>query len=377
MLQYADPVNTSIEEGMIQEDVGKIYIPTLAKPLFEVLDAGDNSYDLDANDYKRYMHIRVNNIKKLFNGDKMTRTDTYHEIQRCTEDGFQQNDYMKEYWKQQTRKQYCIDHLDDVYLQGNRDSVYNLKDSSYLIYEIHKCTNATRLPGYPECAPKEEMEKWLSTKYAAFKMINQKIDFTDRDEFAVRMNEIYVPAIPIKSGLFSDTGYRWRYNKFERYDKWWSQNMTTNLFYDFMFYNSDTFTVSEEETRLAEMYFRLEVDIISHSRVVFSSMDFIGSLGGVSGFVMDMAGWFYGGYAAFHSAFVTIFVLYRIRRGQDEQLFKGSNEDDQISPNIENIRLSLCMRIKLYFFTTCCAPCCFNCCKTKKHDVYLQILSEC
>ena len=80
MLQYADPVNTSIEEGMIQEDVGKIYIPTLAKPLFEVLDAGDNSYDLDANDYKRYIHIRVNNIKKLFNGDKMTRTDTYHEI---------------------------------------------------------------------------------------------------------------------------------------------------------------------------------------------------------------------------------------------------------------------------------------------------------
>lgn len=138
-----------------------------------------------------------------------------------------------------------------------------------------------------------------------------------------------------------------------------------------MFYNSDSFTVPKEKTELAEMYIRLEVDIISHSRVVFSSMDFIGSLGGVSGFVMQIAGWFYGGYAAFHSAFVTIFVLYRIKRGQDEQLFKGSIVEDQIDPNIENIRLSLCMRVKLYCFTTCCAPLCFNCCKSKRHDTYL------
>jgi hypothetical protein len=261
--------------------------------------------------------------------------------------------------------------LEDVYLEGNRDSVYNLEDSSYIIYEIHKCTEATKFPGNPDCAPISEIDAWIENKYAAFKMINQKIDFTDRDEFAVRFNEIYVPAIPLKSGIFSDTGYRWRYNIFERYDKWWSQSKTINLFYDFMFYNSDSFTVPKEKTELAEMYIRLEVDIISHSRVVFSSMDFIGSLGGVSDFVMQVARWFYGGYAAFHSAFVTIFVLYRIKRGQDEQLFKGSIVEDQIDPNIENIRLSLCMRIKLYFFTTCCAPLCFNCCKSKRHDTYL------
>lgn len=96
--------------------------------------------------------------------------------------------------------------------------MYNIEDSSYIIFEIHKCTEATKFPGNPDCAPVSEIDAWIENKYAAFKMINQKIDFTDRDEFAVRFNEIYVPAIPIKSGIFSDTGYRWRYNIFERYD---------------------------------------------------------------------------------------------------------------------------------------------------------------
>ena len=62
---------------MISADVGRIPITTMAKPLFEVLDQGDNSFDLDGNNYKRYIHIRVNNIKKTFvNGDTMVRTDT-------------------------------------------------------------------------------------------------------------------------------------------------------------------------------------------------------------------------------------------------------------------------------------------------------------
>jgi len=144
-----------------------------------------------------------------------------------------------------------------------------------------------------------------------------------------------------------------------------------------MFYNSDTFDVPDRKTEIAEMYYRLEVDIVYHSRVVFSSMDFIGSLGGVSDFVLMMAGLIYGGYATFHSMIITIFVLYRIRRGSDEQLFKDSIPEEQLAPNIENVNISLCMRIKLYFFTTCCAPICFNCCKTSRHDKYLEILNQC
>jgi len=42
-------------------------------------------------------------------------------------------------------------------------------------------------------------------------------------------------------GSFSDTGYRFRRNIFERYDDWvpWSK-IIINEFYDCTFYNSDT-----------------------------------------------------------------------------------------------------------------------------------------
>jgi hypothetical protein len=196
--------------------------------------------------------------------------------------------------------------------------VYNLKDSAYIVYEIYKCSEETRLPGYPACASEPEIKDWISDKFIAFKILNQKIDFSDRDERAVRLNEIFVPGVSMRAGTYCDTGYRFRYNKFERYDNWWSSKMTTNVFYDYMLYNSDCYFVDESKREIAEMYYRLEVDSVLHSRVVFSSMDFIGSLGGVSDFVLMMAGWVYGGYAAFHSAFITIFVLYRIRRGKDE-----------------------------------------------------------
>ena len=53
-------------------------------------------------------------------------------------------------------------------------------------------------------------------------MINEKIDFNDRDERAVRYNEVFIPSIPINSRVFSDTGHRYRYNKFLRTDEWYS-----------------------------------------------------------------------------------------------------------------------------------------------------------
>jgi hypothetical protein len=62
--------------------------------------------------------------------------------------------------------------------------------------------------------------------------------------------------------------------------------MVNNYFYDFVFYNSDTFEVPYENDLVAEMYFRLEVDEIKHGKQVFTSMDFIGSLGGVSEFML-------------------------------------------------------------------------------------------
>ena len=261
-------------------------------------------------------------------------------------------------------------------MEGNRDSVYNLKDSSYVVYEVLKCTNATRQPGDPECLPDENITNWLENKYAQFRFINQKIDFNDRGEYAVRLNEVWLPTMPLQLGLFNDVGYRYRYNKFDRYDKWWSTNMTTNLFTDIKVFNSDTFTVPKNRTVLAEMYFRLEVDIIAHQRTVFSSMDFIGSLGGVSGFVMDLSQFFYGGYAAFHSAIFTAYALNKLKTSQQDSN-SSVNDGNQKSKILEDIWMSLSLKLKLYLHKTWCAPLCFRCCKTKTQESYLELLDEC
>jgi hypothetical protein len=80
MINYDDPTNTSIEQGMIQEDVGLITLFNASKPLFEIQQGGDNTVNLEAENYKKYMHIRLNNIIKTFDGDVMTKTNNYYEI---------------------------------------------------------------------------------------------------------------------------------------------------------------------------------------------------------------------------------------------------------------------------------------------------------
>jgi len=71
------------------------------------------------------------------------------------------------------------------------------------------------------------------------------------------------------AGSFSDTGYRLRKNKFYRDDEWYPFGPNKiESFYDTTFFNSDTFLVDENDTTIAEMYFRIETNEIAHSRVV-------------------------------------------------------------------------------------------------------------
>ena len=56
------------------------------------------------------------------------------------------------------------DPQNEIYFEGTRDSVVNEEDSAYGVIEIHKCSEATRLPNYPECATPSEIEKFLRPK---------------------------------------------------------------------------------------------------------------------------------------------------------------------------------------------------------------------
>lgn len=157
-------------------------------------------------------------------------------------------------------------------MQGTRDSEILSQDHAYIVFEILRCSDDSKndetkpAGGWPECKPERMMrlksdltapavdykditkadlskyiedleadtiDNWLRYKLAAMKIINQKIDFNGFREYDVRYNEQFVPSIPLEYPMYSDTGYRFRYNAFDRQDGWLIKKPDVDLFYDY------------------------------------------------------------------------------------------------------------------------------------------------
>lgn len=117
----------------------------------------------------------------------------------------------------------------------------------------------------------------------------------------------------MKAGKFSDTGHRFRYNIFNRIDHWHTGKLILDPFFDYVFYNSDTWDVPKNKSEIAEVYFRLDTDQVTHHRKVFAIMDFFGALGGVERILLKVCGLFYGGFANFEALFETNGQLYKVK----------------------------------------------------------------
>lgn len=106
-----------------------------------------------------------------------------------------------------------------------------------------------------------------------------------------------MPALPLKVGKFSDTGYWLRKNHFHRIDEWIPfQFKKTIDFYNSVLFNSDTFDAHPADSKIASMYFRLYPDKINHSRLVFSLYDLIASIGGSTVTLIFGFNYVFGGY---------------------------------------------------------------------------------
>jgi hypothetical protein len=73
---------------------------------------------------------------------------------------------------------------------------------------------------YVEDLKADSIDNFTRKKKVTMKIINQKIDFTTFGDYAVRYNELYVPTVPLAYPFYSDTGYRFRFNLFERDDSY-------------------------------------------------------------------------------------------------------------------------------------------------------------
>lgn len=83
MLQYDGPDISSIAEEMKYEKVGKVNYGDISLPLLEIVQGGDSTVDLEEDDYRKYFHMRVRNIRKNFVDGEMVRSDEFFYIERC------------------------------------------------------------------------------------------------------------------------------------------------------------------------------------------------------------------------------------------------------------------------------------------------------
>lgn len=92
MFTRSEAALSSLAESMQYEDVGKVSINDMAKVLFEVLENGDSTVDLDEVEggYRQYVHLRLNNIVKTYNPDtkKFEKVNNYFGLRRCDESDF-------------------------------------------------------------------------------------------------------------------------------------------------------------------------------------------------------------------------------------------------------------------------------------------------
>jgi hypothetical protein len=170
---------------------------------------------------------------------------------------------------------------------------------------------------------------------------------------------------------YSDSGYRFRYNEFERQDGPYYPKNTKDSFFDYIFYSSDSFPTPPKSSPhlIAEMYFRLQIDQISHGRNVFTLMDFIGTLGGVSGLLLEILGWVFGGYATFHSGFATLAALYKVKQN-GPSIFLPTKKVSTENPDLVKLKIPQSTKILLFFLQSPCG-CLFRPFKKPIHDQYL------
>ena len=107
MLEYGEPDISSIAEENKLES--KVFMKDISLPLLEITEGGDSTVDLEKDDYRKYFHIRVRNIEKKFQEGQLVKTDTFYQVERCSESMFNENEYYQNYWKAfNERAQYCV-----------------------------------------------------------------------------------------------------------------------------------------------------------------------------------------------------------------------------------------------------------------------------
>ena len=113
----------SLMEQTDYEGIGKGFLNDTYKILFEIVENGSKTVELESRNYEKYINIRLKQIIKTY--DKETKSfkveNKYFPIPKCNKENFKRNEFEKSYWENtqiegSVRNQYCIDSNEEVYI---------------------------------------------------------------------------------------------------------------------------------------------------------------------------------------------------------------------------------------------------------------------
>ena len=154
----------------------------MSKILIELSeDNTENTIDLKEHEDK--FIIRIVNYKVSYDGaakeiEVVTKNNS--SLKRCDENEFTTAYEAKYYSMNKNRFQFCPNDKELV-MEGLRDSAIFRKSHSYIRYELQRCNDEVRnsLGIEKECASEEEINNFIERKKVSFRVIQDKIDFTN------------------------------------------------------------------------------------------------------------------------------------------------------------------------------------------------------
>ena len=127
--------------------------------------------------------------------------------------------------------------------------------------------------------------------------------------------------IPLKKNTYTDGGYRFVLNNYFRQDKWYKIDAKEKYnFLSISTFNHDVYRNTNadwDQETIAKYYFRLDIDVFTHSRALYSVMDLMSDVGGTSKAIMFTLVLTLGGASFFSSRVEMMLHLY-----SDKGLFK-------------------------------------------------------
>ena len=127
--------------------------------------------------------------------------------------------------------------------------------------------------------------------------------------------------IPLKKNTYTDGGYRFVLNNYFRQDNWYKIDSKKKYsFLSFTTFNHDVYhntNAGWDQETIAKYYFRLDIDVFTHSRALYSVMDLMSDVGGTSKAIMFTLVLTLGGASFFSSRVEMMLHLY-----SDKGLFR-------------------------------------------------------